>query len=465
MAQPSILYVGVGTHSWRWIQSIGICILIICSTHAEANSIKQTIDHLAETLWQQQFQALERGSKISIWPIESHRLEPANICRGLLVSALRSQTADVLFDIRDAEQLAQRFSPYPFEVAALDRISRHLACEMLLTGKLRVGRDRSFLQVTVWDMKQAAAIDLIEVSFETPVAWWEPDSVPDPKYAQMWRSRVFVGQHFLAMAVGDFDGDASNEIALATNTDISFRYWSGLDLQYHVDQPGISYWKEPNKLLLNERSLRTLLVQPERERDRLFISVPSDKIATAAVLEFKQEGMGVAVSGENLWRTRFLPHLGIFSAGQTILVGPEGPKVQPMPENYRALCVANVDDSPEEESILINRDGNLCVYRQQDDRFEKWWQSPPVFGSTISVGDLDGNHLAEIVCSGKDSEFTDDLSILEWDGVTYSMKATWTMDGQIQDIEIADINNDDVDELIVLLNRPLGSIVYLYHAK
>ena len=451
-----------------WTHPLQCCLLscfylLLTASVLQAADLQDAVQSVARDIWAEEPRSDGFDGCVAVALPRSDRPEEARICGGLLVSALQRLSPEVVFRLDDSDLLFTTARPSSLDAAALRRLGQRFECGLLIACELLIQDALGALHLTLWDLEAGHALGLAEAVFDVPMGWAKLDDLPELRYALRWRSRVFVRERFLAVAVGDFSGNALNEVALATDSHLFFQSWTGRELRAS-ETPIKVYWEDTHQQHRAVRDRRSLHVLHSRVNDQLLVSVPTNWNATVDSLQFEQTGMVVAVAGDQIWRTHFMVDPLRFSGEKTSQILRDETNRQSMPQDYHALWIANVDDTPEQEYLLINLHGSLCVYHHTDD-FELWWQSPPYFGTALAVGDLDGNQYPEIVCTSKASDQTDQISILEWDGQFYTQRAQWDMPGPVQAMTIGDVNNDDIEELLVVVDHPLGSMLYLYHTR
>ena len=131
------------------------------------------------------------------------------------------------------------------------------------------------------------------------------------------------------------------------------------------------------------------------------------------------------------------------------------------------------------EMVVVNSEGYVRVYRVDNKTTNLVWQTPPLYGEGVAVGDLNGDNVPEIVATVGDfppfasptdtsvladaAELYDPFVILEKQNDLYADR--WKsppLEGKIVDLKIADADNDDQNELIVCLQSRKGSRIQLY---
>ena len=120
---------------------------------------------------------------------------------------------------------------------------------------------------------------------------------------------------------------------------------------------------------------------------------------------------------------------------------------------------------------MIDSDGHLRAYHIDPKTARLLWQTPPLFGEGIAIGDLDGDAIFEIATSLSapvelpSGELRDQFVVLENRHGVYTI--VWKsplLDGKIVDLKIDDADNDDRNEVILCLRNRSGTQIRLYVA-
>ena len=143
-------------------------------------------------------------------------------------------------------------------------------------------------------------------------------------------------------------------------------------------------------------------------------------------------------------------------------------------DQVRMIC-PNVDTDQDGHMEFIAENhtngGRFYVFEENgDDNYELVFTSPGegwYYCRVVTTGDIDGDGRDEIVIAGRNTSDDETIAFYEWDGVvgssnyifqtTYDLGLTFgTAYHEVTDLEIADMDNDGNDELVVCQRSPSG---------
>ena len=310
-------------------------------------------------------------------------------------------------------------------------------------------------------------------------------TVPDANfqpYFLKWQSLPEVDYFALAIEVSDPDGDGFNEVMVADEKRVKVLKWSGVDLWKHPDLSEAQYGTDETPVLAQPQRVMLAADRDGNDRDEVYIGIPPNLTqrvewgAAEEITTFSEDSVFLAQGGERLifgkTNANQLTYRGqltscwVWRMGKIHLKHP-----CPLPVDYHSIAthVEAIDRSTSEVAV-VNLEGHLQIYHIDNNTTRLSWQTPPIFGEGIAIGDLNGDGTPEIVGTVKNLpntlEFSDQFIILEQKGDLYV--EGWRsplLNGQIMDMKIADADNDDLPELIVCLRNKKGSQFQFYTAN
>ena len=203
--------------------------------------------------------------------------------------------------------------------------------------------------------------------------------------------------------------------------------------------------------------------------------------------DFGASGMFLAQGENRVIAGRTAENQLTYQRRSTVCLEWEGNRIRrkrqcQLPADYHSVATRMIEIDPSgAEIVVVDSHGHLQIYRVDYRNTSLVWQTPPIFGEGVAVGDLNGDNVPEIVATTGNfppvalpgdtlahaaaAEFYEQFVILEKTDNLYA--AAWKsppLEGKIVDLKIADVDNDDQNELIICLQNRKGSQIQLYAA-
>ena len=407
----------------------------------------------------------------------------------ILTSLLASQLVEVIGNaFIGPERLDWRQYPTDGSLLTSEQVKQYgksLACQWLITGHItKLNLSISF-NLFLWDAKTgylryvanrqlAPAATLVARYTTLPTAALQP-------YFLKWQSPPDMEYFALAIEVSDPDGDGFNEVVVADEKRVKVLKWDRVDLWEHLDLREIQYGDDKMPVLAQPRRIMLSADRNRDDQDEIYIGIPPNLTRriewgeNSQVTTFAEDSVCLAHGEERLifgeTDTNQLTYRGrstncwVWRMGKIHLKHP-----CPLPVDYHSIATRVVGiDRFTTEVAVVGLEGHLQIYHIDNNTTRLSWQTPPIFGEGIAIGDLNRDGTPEIVGTVKNLpstlEFSDQFIILERKGELYV--EGWRsplLDGQIVDMKIADADNDDLPELIVCLRSRKGSQIQFYAA-
>ena len=405
----------------------------------------------------------------------------------VLTSLLASQLTEAIGEaLIGSERLDWRQYPTDGSLLTPEQVKQYgksLACRWLITGHITKLNLVVNLNLFLWDVKTgylryvanrqlspvAALVGLYTTAFATN---FQP-------YFLKWQSLPEVDYFALAIEISDPDGDGFNEVLIADEKHVKVLKWSRVDLWAHPDLSDVQYGADDTPVLARSRRVMLAADRDENDRDEIYIGLSPNLTQRiewgedGEITTFAEDSVLLAQGGERLifgkTDANQLTYRGqatncwVWRTGKIHLKHP-----CPLPVDYHSIAthVVAIDRSTSEVAV-VDLEGHLQIYHIDNNTTQLSWQTPPIFGEGIVIGDLNGDSAPEIVGTVKNLpstlEFSDQFIILEQKGDLYV--EGWRsplLDGRIVDMKIADADNDDLPELIVCLRNQKGSQIQFY---
>ena len=371
------------------------------------------------------------------------------------------------------------------------KYGKTLGCGQLLTGRISRRRPHQPVQgaLFLWDATTGYLNHYVE--FESTFSVWASfSSTPTPQgedssYFLKWKGLPHKTLAALALDVADINGDGYNELILAEANRIKMLQWNGIGFDSPTNLADVRYREEESPITDRERRTMLSADQDENDRDELYIGSPPDITWRVEWTEgnrasvSKHKPMLVAHGADFSLAAKTAMDSSNYKGDSTVffvgdIKGNLGTQPSALRVNYHSVAprILNANSSDRSgEIVMVDSDGHLRAYRIDPRSARLLWQTPPLFGEGIAVGDLDGDATFEIATTlGAPAEapngaLRDQFVILEKrDGLYTIAWRSPLFDGKIVDLKIGDADNDDRDELIICLRSRGGSQIRLYAA-
>ena len=427
-------------------------------------------------------------SRTALIPLTTTEPDLKTVSR-VLTSLLASHLAEAIGEaLIGSERLDWRQYPTDGSLLTPEQVKQYgksLGCRWLITGRITKLDLVVNLNLFLWDVKTgylryvanrqlSPVAALVGLYATAPTANLQP-------YFLKWQSLPEADYFARAIEVSDPDGDGFNEVIIADEKHLKVLKWSRVDLWAHPDLSDVQYDTVGTPVLARSRRVMLAADRDGNDRDEIYISIPPNLTQRIEwgeaneVTTFAEDSVCLAQGGERLifgetdpdqltYRGQ-LTSCWVWRMGKIHLKHP-----CPLPVDYHSIATHMVEiDRSTSEVAVVDLEGHLQIYRIDNNTTRLLWQTPPIFGEGIAIGDLNGNGTPEIVGTVKNLpstlEFSDQFIILEQKGDLYV--EGWRsplLDGRIVDMKIADADNDDLPELIVCLRSQKGSQIQLYTA-
>ncbi len=450
-------------------------------------AIRQAMDELSEQLPQD-------DASIALIPLTSNqaRLNVAcDILTRMLAARLVVHAGDDFIGIGEIDWRDFPTDNGLLSIPQTKKYGKILRCEHLLTG--RIVRNQSHLPAQgtlfLWDtatgyLKHAAELKFtLSASFTYSAA--EKLHTVDNPYRLKWKGLPDRNLAVLALDVADVNGDGYNELILAEAKQIKTLRWNGAGFDTRTNLADIQYQKDESPVTDRERRIMLSADQDQNDRDELYIGSPPDVtwqvewIEDTRGLVSLHSPMLVAHGADFFLAATVAANSSNYTSDSTVFLvrnvkGGQGTQPSALRVNYHSIAPRILNPNAANRSgeiVLIDSEGNLRAYYIDPQVARLLWQTPPLFGEGIAVGDLDGDAEYEIVTSVNtpaevgNSETQDQFVILENRQGLYNI--AWRsplIDGKIVDLKIDDADNDDRNEVILCLRNRSGSQIRLYAA-
>ncbi len=425
-------------------------------------------------------------AEIALIPLNTTEPDLKTVTR-VLTSLLASQLTEAIGEaLIGSERLDWRKYPTDGSLLTLEQVKGYgesLACRWLITGHITKLDLVVNLNLFLWDVKTGylryvANRQLSPVAALAGLYATAPAASVQP-YFLKWQSLPDMDYFALAIEVADPDGDGFNEVLVADEKHVKILKWSGVDLWKHPDLADAQYGTDETPVLARPRRIMLAADRNENDRDEIYIGIPPNLTQRVEwsedkeITTFAEDSVCLAQGAERLifgeTDANQLTYRGqstrcwVWRMGKIHLKHP-----CPLPVDYHSIAthVGAIDRSTSEVAV-VDLEGHLQIYHIDNNTTQLSWQTPPIFGEGVTIGDLNGDGTPEIVGTVKNLpstlEFSDQFIILEQKGDLYV--EGWRsslLDGRIMDMKIADADNDDLPELIICLRNQKGSQIQFY---
>lgn len=376
-------------------------------------------------------------------------------------------------------------------ISQAKKYGKSLPCKQLITG--RISRTQPYQSVHgtlfLWDTTTGYLNYFVEFksvfSLSSSPSSTSTAQTNNSSFYLKWKGLPQRNMKILALDVADTDGDGYNELILAEANRVKILEWNGAGFEKRSASPDIQYRDDESPITDRER--RTLLStnQAAHDRDELYIGSPPDTTWRVAwtgddmAVVSEHSPMLVAHGANFFLAAKTDKHNANYEGKSTVFFvrdvkGNQGTQPSALRVNYHSVAsrILDADSSNRSgEIVMIDSDGHLRAYRIDPRSARLLWQTPPLFGEGIAVGDLNGDATVEIAATlatdpeGANGVLRDRFVILEERDGLYTI--VWmgpSFEGKIVDLKIDDADNDDKHELVICLRNLSGSQIRLYAA-
>ncbi|MDE0043375.1 MAG: hypothetical protein OXT74_15155, partial [Candidatus Poribacteria bacterium] len=366
-----------------------------------------------------------------------------------------------------------------------------LRCGPLLTGRIIQRQSDPSVHGTLflWDTATGYLIHIIELQFTLSASSTFPTvettEVDAKSYRLKWKGLSNQNLAVLALDVADVNGDGYNELILAEAKQIKTLRWNGGDFDKRTNLAEIQYQDDQSPITDRERRTMLSADQDGNDRDELYIGSPPDVtwrvewLGDNRASVSKHSPMLIAHGADFFLAAKTATDSSNYEANSTVFLvrnakGNQGTQPSALSVNYHSVAprILNAISSDRSgEIVMVDSEGHLRAYRIDLQTARLLWQTPPLFGEGIAIGDLDGDAAFEIATSlsapmeVQNGELRDQFVILENRHGLYTI--VWKsplLDGKIVDLKIDDADNDDSNEVVLCLRNRRGSQIRLYAA-
>lgn len=468
-----------------------ICHLIGITFAMPSNDPNRAVRQVAQELSNQ---LPKDSTQVALIPFTSAHPELTAVSRvltSMLASRLATDRANRFVGI-DRTDWHRFRTDYNFLSANPKQVQRYgtlLKGRWLITGHVTRQSNLSIsVNLFLWDAQSGYLKHLTNFQLPPSAMLTTLDATTYPAKHQPYRRNGLTYRSSLVLAteVADVDGDGFNELLIADERSLRALAWKGSSFRRHPTLPEIRYDAEQTPTLAHAHRTMFAVNQDGNRRDVIYISRPPD---VTWKVEWNTETGPVVVPQ----RPMFLAHAeAFFIAAETAThqldyTGKstvcfewraDGTLVRqpcPLPVDFHSVAtdVMRADRAARSgEIVVVDLEGHLQVYQIDLNATTLTWQTPPLFGEGVTVGDLNGDDIPEIVVTTgtiqnqPNGELYDQFVILEKKSDLYTVG--WTsnfLNGKIVDLKIGDADNDDQNELILALRNRQGSQILLYVAS
>ena len=469
-------------------------ILLLHPTNIIAQNINESAAEIVKDIWDKRLKFIQTDEPIGVIPLQSSKPELLSAGR-IFFSLIKAQLESVYnLNLVTPENLADLKIPFDYR-GHLDqqakRVGKLLGCKAFITGQIEdIGASLN-VNLFVWNATTGTISYVADTQLRKDAAL---TALLQPyiggrlePYALKWRGDI-AADNVHAITVGDVNGDGQNELILATDDKLKVLAWKWIRF-WDTSLKNFTYLHKPHQLKSGQRNIRTLYMADldGNDRDEIYLSIPPAKTHrvewqdnSPKAVELSRKYMFLHVGSNGITGSRFLEYRGCFSGEQTARLAVRKGAInaaekQAIASDYNSLNIGSTDDDDEPEVVVVDHLGHVKIFTQSATQLNLVYQSNPIFGVGLAIIDLDGNGINEIVCSagtyessvhGVNRPFQDNIFVLEWDGDTYSKKwKSQTFEGSITDFTAADVDNDDILELVVCVRTRIGIEIRLYAAN
>ena len=450
-------------------------------------AIHQAMDEISVQLAQD-------GAAVGLIPLTSNQVNLNVVCEiltRLLAARLLVHAGDRFIGMDGIDSRDFPTDNGLLSIPQAKKYGKILQCVQLLTGRIVQKHSHSAIHGTLflWDTATGYLKHFVELQFTLSgsftFATAETLQANDNPYRLKWKGLPDKKLTVLALDVADASGDGYNELILAEAKQIKTLRWNGGDFDKRTNLADIQYQDDQSPITDRERRTMFSADQDGNDRDELYIGSLLDVtwrvewVAYDRASVSEHSPMLVAHGADFFLAAKIAANSSNYGADSTVFLvrnteGNQGTQPSALSVNYHSIAprILNANSSNRSgDIVMIDSDGHLRAYHIDPQTARLLWQTPPLFGERIAVGNLNGDAVFEIATSlsataeVQSGEFQDQFVILENRHGLYTI--VWKsplLDGKIVDLKIDDADNDDRNEVVLCLRNRNGSQIRLYAA-
>ena len=466
--------------------------VIAISSGATATNTNLTIRRAVEEISRQ---LPQDATSVGLVPLTSHQTDLNTACEILtrmLASRLLVHAGDRFIGLDGIDLRNFPTDNGLLSIPQTKKYGRILRCEQLLTG--RIVQKGSHLPVHgtlfLWDTATGYLMHIVDLrltlsasfTYSTAAEALQADENP---YHVKWKGLPDKNLGVLALDVADVDGDGYNELVLTEAKHIKVLQWNSIGFDKHTNLAAVQYQEDGAPFTDRERRTMLSADQDGNDRNELYIGSPPDVTWRVEWIEdiqasvSKHSPMLVAHGTDFFLAAKTMANQSNYQAGSTVFVirdsrGNQGTQPSALHVDYHSVAtqILNANSlNRSGEIAMIDVDGHLRMYHINPQTARLLWQTPPLFGEGITVGDLNGDDIPEIAATLnvpadlQNGVPQDQFVILgKMHGLYTIAWRSPLFDGKIVDMKIDDADNDDKNELILCWRSLSGSQIRLYAA-
>ncbi len=451
-------------------------------------AVREVVQEISDQLPQDS----TRVALIPLTPAHPELTAVSRVLTSMLASRLATHSANrfVGIDRPDWHRFHADYNLLSANPKQVQRYGKLLKGRWLITGHVTRQSNLSIsVNLFLWDtdngyLKHLAIFQLPPSALLTAL---DSTTYPAKHHPYHRNGLTYRSKLVLATEVADVDGDGFNELIIADEQWLRALAWKGSGFRKHPTLPKLRYDAEQTPILAHAHRTMFAVHRDGNRRDVIYISRPPNltwKVEWNNTEErpavVPQRPMFLAHGEDFFIAAETAVHQRDYTGKSTVCFewradGTLLSQPCPLPVDYHSVAtdvMGGDSDARGSEIFVVDLEGHLQAYQVDMNTTILSWQTPPLFGEGVAVGDLNGDDIPEIVVTTgntqnqPDGELYDQFVILEKKSDLYTVG--WTsnfLNGKIVDLKIGDADNDDQNELILALRNRQGSQILLYVAS